>query len=465
MKTKAHILIFLLFILIGIFIIFGCGMNPTGGGSSTSTIKTLKMIAYYCYGGSQDDVGRSVCQSNSSYLIGYSYSTDGDLSDAGNHGGSDVWVLKVSNEGTKEWGKCYGGGAEDEAHGSVSTLDDKVVFVGSIRGAGGDVSGFHGADQNYNGWVVKLTSLGTIEWQNCIGATNGGTLLYGIDKTSDGGYIVTGQTEASNEADIPPNHGTADVLVSKLSSSGDIEWTKCYGGSGGEWGNSIIQTNDSGYIFAGTAGSSTGEVSGLHGGRDVWVVKLTSLGSLEWQKCYGGAEDDRANAIKQTIDGGYIVAGFTWSNDGDVVGKHESQPGQGDTTDQDDFWVLKLDSSGSMEWQACLGGDISDSADYVFQTTDGGYLVAGLSNSTGISKPNGDLVIFKLSSSGAVEWNDRYGGVYDEAVNGNNYGRCLYQDENGYYWVAGRTTSSNESMVNHGEGDYWLIKLASEESF
>ena len=131
------------------------------------------------------------------------------------------------------------------------------------------------------------------------------------------------------------NHGDgdADFWVVKLSSTGSLQWQKCLGGSRDDSAHSIQQTSDGGYIVAGFTDSNDGDVSGNHGGWDVWVVKLNSTGSLQWQKCLGGSDFDYAYSIQQTSDGGYIVAGGTYSNDGDVSGNH------GDM----DFWVVKLD--------------------------------------------------------------------------------------------------------------------------
>ncbi len=151
----------------------------------------------------------------------------------------------------------------------------------------------------------------------------------------------------------------------------EIEWQKCLGGSKTEIANSIQQTTDNGYIVAGTTWSKDGNVSGNHGGYDFWVVKLNSSGGIQWQKCLGGSDEDMANSIQQTTDGGYIVAGYTKSNNGDVSGKHGWS----------DFWIVKLNSAGQIEWQKCLGGGISDYAKSIQQTTDGGYIVAGFTES------------------------------------------------------------------------------------
>jgi hypothetical protein len=166
-----------------------------------------------------------------------------------------------------------------------------------------------------------------------------------------------------------------DYWVVKLDGSGNLQWQKCLGGTVGEEAWSAQQTADGGYIFAGRSESNNGDVTGNHGINDYWVVKLDGSGNLQWQKCLGGTNTDDAHSVQQTADGGYMVAGRTWSNDGDVTGNH-------DTTGQySDYWLVKLDSSGNLQWQKCLGGTYNDQAYSVQQTADGGYMVAGSTDS------------------------------------------------------------------------------------
>ena len=138
-----------------------------------------------------------------------------------------------------------------------------------------------------------------------------------------------------------------------------------------DWVYSVTVTPDGGYIVAGYTLSNGGDVRGKHGGADFWIVKLDKDGNVEWQKCLGGSNDDAAYSVAVTPDGGYIVAGVTWSNDGDVSGNH----GYGD------FWVVKLDGEGNIVWQRALGGNEDDSALSVSVTPDGGYIVAGYTQS------------------------------------------------------------------------------------
>ncbi|AYN01604.1 T9SS type A sorting domain-containing protein [Chryseobacterium sp. 3008163] len=208
-----------------------------------------------------------------------------------------------------------------------------------------------------------------------------------IVQTSDGGYVVAGYAE-NNNGDVTGNHGGKDYWILKLNTDGGvIFWKKSLGGSHQDLAYSIKQTSDGGYIVAGSAFSNDGDVTGNHGGTDAWIVKLNSDGNIQWQKALGGTKVDEASSIIQTADGGYLAVGNTTSNDGQVIGYHSpSNTGPGEAPLSYDYWAVKLSATGSILWQKCLGGSGSDEASSVIQTTDGGYVIAGSSNSN-----NGDV--------------------------------------------------------------------------
>ena len=347
---------------------------------------------------------------------------------------------------TIEWQKCLGGSNDDWAYSIQQTSDSGFIVAGYTESSNGDVSGNHGA---YDYWVVKLNSSGDILWQICLGGTNV-DVAYSIQQTSDEGFIVAGYT-CSNEGDVSGNHGNSDYWVVKLNSSGTIEWQKCLGGTDGDYANSIQQTSDGGFIVAGQTYSNDGDVSGNHGGSDAWVVKLNSSGNIEWQKCLGGTSEDIAYSIQQTSDGGFIVAGETLSNDGDVSGNHGGR----------DAWVVKLNSSGDIIWKKCLGGTDHDFAYSIQQTSDGGFIVAGYTNSNDgdVSGNHGskDYWVVKLNSSGTIEWQKCLGGT------GWDWENSIQQTSDGGFIVAGYTNSNDGDVSgNHGSKDYWVVKLTNE---
>jgi hypothetical protein len=389
-------------------------------------------------GGSDEDLPNSIQQTNDGGFIvaGYSFSNDGDVS--GNHGDQDYWIVKLTNIGTIEWQKSLGGSGYDAAQSIRQTTDGGYIVAGISFSNDGDVSGNHGF---LDCWVVKLSSIGAIEWQKSLGGSSG-ELGNSIQQTSDGGYVVAGWS-SSNDGDVSGNHNSQDCWVVKLSSIGAIEWQKSLGGSGYDGANYIQQTSDGGYVVAGWSQSNDYDVSGNHGGEDYWIVKLTNTGTIEWQKSLGGSVRDISVDIDQTNDGGYIVGGFSESNDGDVSGNHGSL----------DCWVVKLSSIGAIEWQKSLGGSSTDRGGSIQQTNDGGYVVAGFSASN-----DGDVLgnygdadcwVVKLTNIGTIEWQKSLGGsAYDAA----NY---IQHMSDGGYVVAGYSQSNDYDVSgNHGNYDY-----------
>jgi hypothetical protein len=175
-----------------------------------------------------------------------------------------------------------------------------------------------------------------IEWQKCLGGSDIDQAL-SVQQTSDGGYIVGGRSN-SIDGDVTGNHGDYDAWIVKLDTIGNMEWQKSLGGSDNDGASSIQQTFDGGYIVAGYSVSNDGDVTGNHGEGDCWIVKLDKRGNIEWQKFLGGSSSDNANSINQTSDGDYIVAGDSFSNNGDVTGNHDVARNQG----YPDLWVIKL---------------------------------------------------------------------------------------------------------------------------
>lgn len=240
-------------------------------------------------------------------------------------------------------------------------------------------------------------------WQKCLGGS-GEDKANTIIRTVDNGYLIAGSSK-SNDGDVTGHHGSlnfTDAWVVKLSENGNLLWQKSYGGSGDDEITQLIATNDGGYIGIGTTSSKDGDVSGNHGGVDIWVIKLDRHGNLLWQKCYGGTKNEESKSIKTTRDGGYIIIGSTSSNDGDVSGNHET--GQYPRTD---IWVIKITALGSLEWQKCYGGAQRDVGYDVWQLHSGEYLLCVDTNSqdgdfAGAGGNGPVSAIFKINTFGDI---------------------------------------------------------------
>jgi len=406
-----------------------------------------------CLGGTSEDYGRSVQQTTDGGYILTGWTNSTDGSVGENHGGTDIQIVKLDAEGSVQWQQCYGGSGDDSGTAVRQRSDGGYTLIGSTASNDGDVSGNHGGDDV---WVARLDTSGTILWQRCLGGAmdDWGT---SIQQAAEGGYIFTGCTQ-SNGDDVSGNHGGGDVWVVCLSASGDIQWQRCLGGSEYDIGNSIRQNTDGSYILTGETWSNDGDVSGNHGSPDVWAVKLDNNGNIWWQKCLGGSEYEASYAIQQTADGGYILAGETWSNDGNVSGKHGGEW-------ESDAWVVKLDAAGNLNWQRCLGGSGSDSGDSIQQTNDGGYILAGSTSSLDgdVSGKHGDewnsdVWVVKLDAAGNLNWQRCLGGLESE------WGESIQQAADGGYILAGDTCSNDGDVNgNHGARDAWVVKFVGDD--
>jgi hypothetical protein len=394
-------------------------------------------------GGSGDDDARSIQQTtDGGYIIaGYTNSNDDDVLE--NHGGYDSWIVKLTSTGQLDWQKSFGGSSDDGSSSIQQTTDGGYIIAGDCYSDDGDVTMNYG-ECDY--WIVKLSSTGDIDWQKSLGGSSNDWANF-IKQTTDGGYIIAGQSN-SNDGDVLENHGNYDYWIVKLSSTGQLDWQKSLGGSGDDDARSIQQTTDGGYIIAGFSNSNDGDVLENHGDYDCWIVKLTSTGDTDWQKSLGGSGDDGAYSIQQTTDGGYIVAGDCYSDDGDVLENH------GDY----DCWIVKLTSTGDIDWQKSFGGSSNDWANFIEKTTDGGYIIAGdsKSNDGNVSGNHGDYDywIVKLTSTGQLDWQKSLGG------SGKDDSHSIQQTTDGGYIIAGDSKSNDGNVSgNHGDYDYWIVKI------
>jgi hypothetical protein len=437
-------------LLLAILSLSGCGANPTSNGGAQNI---LSINSQKCFGGSGDDSPNCIRRTNDGgYIIaGHTDSNDGDVSGRHSLPYEDIWVVKVSSNETLQWQKCLGGSNDDCAFGVEQTIDGGYIIGGQTSSVDGDIVGSHGSSEAF---LVKLSSTGTIEWAKCYGGS-GWDGANSVVQSSDGGYVLCGFS-TSNDGDVTGNHGNGDAWVAKLSSSGDIEWEKCYGGSGDDYAEKIKQTADGGYIFIATTTSTDEDVSGNHGDYDIWVVKLNLVGTIEWQRCCGGISQDIASNILLTADGGYLLSGNTMSNDGDVNGNHQTSSG--------DAWLVKLNSVGTMEWQRCYGGNNWDYANEALQMPDGEYFVSGVTDSHDgdISGFHGDgshwdAFILRLNANGGIVSSRCFGGTQSDGANS----ICLAAD--GSVVFAAYADSKDGDVIGaHGSSsvsDVWLVKL------
>jgi hypothetical protein len=393
------------------------------------------------FGGSGEDNGLSVCPTSDGGYVVAAVTGSFDGDATGSHGYSDGLVLKLDANGAVQWVKAVGGTDNDGLNSVKQTADGGYICAGYTSSNDGDVSGNHGGSDP---WLVKLGTNGAIQWQKCFGGTADDGFS-SAQQTSDGGYVAAGWTESKN-GDVSGNHGSRDAWVVKTDASGNIQWRKCLGGSDYETAHEIQQTSDGGYVFAGYTVSNDGDVSGHHGVEDGWVVKLSTNGVVQWQRVMGGSSPDEIYSIQQTEDGGYIAAGYTYSCDGDIT-RTNCNGFDGDG------WVVKLDASGNTQWQRFFGGNDDDQFRSVCQTSDGGYIATGLTELTDIYY---DVYVCKLDATGGMQWQRCFGG------SDTDYGQAVRQVSDGGYILVGQTASLDgdvDPAQAHGSFDIWVIKL------
>jgi hypothetical protein len=353
-----------------------------------------------------------------------------------------------------DYHRALGGTKEETALRSMAkTLDGGVVITGGTSSNDGDVHGHHGdADL----WIVKLNGSGDTVWTKTYGgsAEDGGSCVIA---NSDGGYLVCGSTSSTN-GDVHNNKGGFDAWLLKLDRNGDTIWTKTYGGTSSERANSIILTADGGYAIAGFTGSNDGDIDKNHGSADMWILKINAAGDILWTKTYGGSSWDEASGIVATADGGYALAGLTNSNDQDVSGFHESP------FFSFDMWIVRLDAAGNKLWGKALGGTINEMGLSIVASTDG-FVITGLTNSKdgdvtgyhGATAFFNDLWVVKLNSNGELLWAKAYGGSFDDE------GLSIVATPDGGYAIAGATASKDGDVSGYHDGqgtdDIWILKL------
>ena len=308
------------------------------------------------------------------------------------------------------WAATYGSSNDDSAYSIQQTSDGGYIVAGYYNSW--SISGIYYSDIT----IIKLAPNGSIVWQRDYN-DGGYDIAYFIRQTSDGGYIVVG---TMNPAGGNTYVGTYGVIL-KLDPSGNLQWQKSY-----DYGfyYSVSQTSDSGYIVVGNAN--------LGSAGSAIVLRLDPNGNIVWHKDFEGSSWDIANSVQQTSDGGYIVGGYTYSFGAGAC----------------DVWVLKLDSSGNITWQKTYGGAGHDYESSIQQTSDGGYIVTGDTNSFGAG--GYDAWVLKLDSGGSVIWQKTYGGTSDEWI------ESVQQTPDGGYIISGGTSS-----FGAGGYDAWSMKLDS----
>lgn len=329
---------------------------------------------------------------------GFIQTSDGGFVSAGQTPGQ-ANVFRLDASRNVLWQKNLGGSAASGAWSVAATSDGGFVAVGFTDATDGDATDNHGGR---DGWVYKLDANGNLVWKHCMGGTSDDQ-FFSVLVNSDGTIMAAGQTN-SNDDDVSGSHGGADLWLVKLDASGNKLWSKCYGGSSDDLTGTVNTTSDGGYILTGSSGSKDGDIPGNYGGDDIVVLKLDANGNKQWANHYGGPDEEENSATIINPDGSIVIVSSTAAGGNDVTGFH----GAGGW----DIWVLKLTSSGTKVWATACGTDYNEKGMGLTATTGGGYMVSGYTDSYDLNPMlNGgrDAWLVKLSAGGSQVWQQIYG--------------------------------------------------------
>lgn len=424
-----------------------------------------------CYGGSNYEDDASILETDFGYFI--LSTTDSDDGDITNYWGEgDIWLTAIDSVGNFLWGRCYGGSSVEVSKNIITDENGFYYFSGWTASNDGDVqSGNHGG---FDRWIVKIDRFGEIIWEKCYGGTKDD---YGPRlKMSSKGNIIAYSASNSSDGNVPINYGYLDAWITIIDSKdGSILKNKVFGNIGQNNIFDITETIDGGFFFTSNAQEVEGMVQGnFHGASDVWVVKTDSNLNIEWQKLYGGTSIDYQGPGLLELEDGYIFLANTVSNDGDVSGFH----GIGGDLSTIDIWLVRIDTVGNIIWEKCLGGSNIDYGWEIIQSDDSGFMVFAQTKSyngdvvglhvLNYAYPSHDIWMVKLSSTGNIEWSRCYGGNVNDFI---SYDAVVKKAEDNYViagWSPGSSPSYTDGDVDcdiHGDYDLWLFEIKDCENY
>ncbi|WP_373519959.1 hypothetical protein, partial [Pricia sp.] len=370
MKKITYILVFVL--------LFSCSKDRDDLTQESLTQFQGQLEWIRNFGGSGDDTAQAiVATSDGGYaVLGFSNSIDGDLTDKTTEV-NDYWLLKLDANGELEWNKTYGGSKDDRGQSLVQTNDGGYAVTGYAMSDDGDGSNNEGFHDN---WIVKLDAEGTIEWEKSFGFS-GHDHSYDIVQTDDNGFFFVGflditsaradgNTEKGNSS--PTAHGVGEFWGTKTDPKGNLQWRGYFGGTNNDRAHAVVPSDDGGFVLSGSTESDDYDISDTRGSYDLWLVKVDRNGNLLWERSFGGTGIEISQDIAKTDDGGFVVAGHTFSNDIDISKNNG----------ESDMWLVKTDSIGNLLWEKTYGGTGFDAAQAVSTSKDGGLIVVGNSKSS-----------------------------------------------------------------------------------
>lgn len=410
-------------------------------------------ITISTFGGSLNESGESLVATNDGgyAVLGFAQSNDGDISDKPDTD-FDFWLLKFDGANNLEWTKTYGGSDNDRGGGKLIATSDGGGFAlfGFSQSSDGDLTGNGGGSLDY--WVLKTDATGEVLWQRAFGF-KGRDEGISIIETQDKGFLLVGGvldvTASEGQGNVSArNHAGGDYWVVKLDSEGVLEWSQYFGGTFTDTAFDAVETKEGDFLIVGSSDSFDVDISNNLGTYDFWVLRISSVGELIWEKNYGGSEIDEAKAIATTPEGNYMIIGDTRSADINVSFNNGAA----------DVWVIKIDGNGELLWEKTFGGSGFDGMNGAFIGEDGALLIAGNSRSEDgdvtENKGQNDVWILKVNDNGTLLWQKTIGGSQVDLANG------VVALSSGQIIVVGETASSDGDIEqNKGFADLLILKM------
>jgi hypothetical protein len=435
--------------LLCLFFLFNCSKKEVFQISDTTEIADVLEFVE-TLGGSKNDAFNAVkATTDGGYITaGYTQSNNGDILEKTNTS-FDFLISKFSSKNILEWQKTFGGSDDDRATAIVQTLDGGFAVLGFAKSTDIAVSENAGSKDF---WLLKLTSNGNLLWEKSFGFSGAD---YGTDliETKEGGFLITGVLDVSasdgqgSAKSTATKHSGGDYWAIKTDNTGALEWSRFFGGSFTEVPLGVLETDAHNFVIVGSSDSKDFNISNNKGSYDFWIIKISTEGTLLWEKSFGGSEIDEAKAITTTNDGNFIIVGDTRSTDKNVSKNNGAA----------DIWVLKVSEEGTLLWEKTIGGTNFDVARAVSRTQDNGYLISGSSRSldNGFeNKGQNDALILKIDKNGNLLWKKTFGGSEIDFLYG------VVELENTAIIAVGESSSSDQDILeNKGFTDALIIQI------
>ncbi len=388
-------------VILSLCLFFGCNRR-SGGNDASADLPPGPVLEWAnTFGGDKDDEARFMIPTGDGRILVSGWTTS-----KGN-GGRDAWVFCLDESGKLLWEQTYGGKENDEAGFIAPRREGGFVVCGLTASQGNGES---------DAWVFVIDEQGNQQWERTCGGEQFDR-ADAIAQATDGGFLVSGGTRSQGA-------GKMDAWVLRFDKTGELISDNVLGGEAFDRLSFLSPTNDGGFVACGQTGSQGA------GGLDFWVVRFDETGNQLWQKTYGNERDNWCECIIQTSDGGYIAAGET-----KPAGSHKW-----------DAWIVRLDEEGERIWDNSFGGNGDEWFNTVSQTSDGGFIFCGVTESVGAG--DGDVWVVRTDTRGKLLWHQPLGGKALDS------GYAVCEIAAGRYCVSARTASSGR-----GGQDAWILRF------